>query len=159
VEHIKVCEKQIGEVIKKTPAIMLLMTLPGVGPVLAIVIALEIGEIERFARAENLASYAGTVPRISESAGRTRYGRVRPDVNRYLKWALVEAANTVVMNQSCWSERHVVRLYRRIRGRRGHAKAVVAVARHLAEASYWVLKRNESYKEPKKYEPISSTQK
>jgi len=160
VEHIKVCEKQIDEVIKKTPAIKLLMTLPGVGPVLAIVIALEIGEVKRFARAENLASYAGTVPRISESAGRTRYGRVRPDVNRYLKWALIEAANTVVMNQSRWSDqRHVARLYRRIRGRRGHAKAVVAVARHLAEASYWVLKKNESYKEPKRYEPISSTQK
>ncbi len=159
VEHIKVCEEQIEEVIKKTPVMKLLMTLPGVGSVLAIVIALEIGEIERFPHAENLASYAGTVPRIKQSAGKIRYGKVRPDVNRYLKWALVEAANIAVINQSRWSDRHVVRLYRRIRGRRGHGKAVVAVARHLAEASYWVLKKNEPYKEPKGNKPISSTRK
>lgn len=158
-EHIQECEKQIEEIIEKTPEIMLLMTLPGVGPILAIVIALEIGQIDRFFCAEKLASYAGTVPRIKASGGKIRYGKTRPDVNRYLKWALIEAANIAVINQSRWSDRHVVRLYRRIRGRRGHGKAVVAVARHLAEASYWVLKRNEPYKEPKGNKPVSSTRK
>jgi len=158
-EHIKVCEKQIEDIIEKTPAMRLLMTLPGVGPVLAIVIAMEVGQIDRFPGAQNLASYAGTVPRIKQSAGRIRYGRVRPDVNRYLKWALIEAANVVVLNQVRWPSRHVVQLYRRIMQRRGHAKAVVAVARHLAEATYWMLKRNEPYKEPKKNETVSSTRK
>jgi len=43
--------------------------------------------------------------------------------------------------------------------RRGHAKAVVAVGLHLAEASFWMLKRNEPYKEPKNNEPVSSTRK
>lgn len=158
-EHIRVCEKQIEEVVKRTPAMKLLTTLPGVGSVLAVVIAMEVGEIKRFPRAENLASYAGTVPRIKESGGRVRFGKVRPDVNRYLKWALIEAANIVVLNQARWPGRHVVQLYRRIKQRRGHAKAVVAVARHLAEATYWMLKRNEAYKEPKKNETVSSTRK
>jgi transposase len=158
-ERIKECEKQIEKIIEETPAMRQLMTIPGVGPILAIVIAMEIGQINRFPRAENLASYAGTVPRIKESGGKIRYGRVRPDVNRYLKWALIEAANVVVLNQNRWPESHVVQLYRRIKQRRGHAKAVVAVARHLAEATYWMLKRNEPYKEPKKNKTVSSTRK
>lgn len=158
-EQIKLCEEQIKEVVEKTPAMRLLMTLPGVGYILAVVIAMEVGKIERFPRAESLANYAGTVPRIRSTGGKTFHGRVRPDVNRYLKWALIEASNVAVMNQNRWSDRHVVQLYRRIRQRRGHAKAVVAVARHLAEAIYWMLKKNEAYKEPKKKETVSSTRK
>jgi len=118
-----------------------------------------LGEVERFPRDESLANYAGTVPRKKQSGGRVRFGKVRPDVNRYLKWALIEAANIVVLNQTRWPDRHVVRLYRRIRQRRGHAKAVVAVARHLAEATYWILTKNEPYREPKRNNPVSSTQK
>lgn len=158
-EQIALAEKQIETVIEKTPAMRLLMTLPGVGPILAIVISLEIGQIERFPSAQHLASYGGTVPRVKSSGGRTFYGKVRPDVNRYLKWALIEAANCIVMNQSRMPDRHVVQLYNRIMKRKGHAKAVVAVARHLAEATYWILKKNEPYKEPKGKKLISSTQK
>ncbi len=157
-EHIKVCEEQIEAIIKKTPAMKLLKTLPGVGSILAIAIAMEVGQIDRFPGAQNLASYAGTVPRIKESGGRIRFGKVRPDVNRYLKWALIEAANVIVANKNRKPNCHVVQLYNRIMRRKGHAKAVVAVARHLAEATYWVLKRNEPYKEPKRNKLISSTQ-
>jgi transposase len=151
--HIDQAEKEIREVVKTTPEMTLLMTMPGVGPILAVVIALEIGDVDRFPGPDHLASYAGTVPRVRSSGGKTSFGKVRPDVNRYLKWALVEAANCIVLNQRHWGDRHVVRLYHRIRDRRGHAKAIVAVARHLAEAAYWVLKKNGPYREP-----ISSSQ-
>jgi transposase len=157
-KQINLSEKQIEAIIKTTPEMRLLMTLPGVGPILAIVIALEIGQIDRFPSAQHLASYGGTVPRVKSSGGRTFYGKVRPDVNRYLKWALIEAANVIVLNQSRMLDRHVVQLYNRIMKRKGHAKAVVAVARHLGEATYWILKKNEPYKEPKRRKLISSTQ-
>lgn len=158
-EQIKMCEKQIKEVVEETPAMKLLKTIPPVGEILTVVTALEVGDIKRFRRAESLANYAGTVPRIKDSGGRRRYGKVRSDVNRYLKWAFIEAANIVVLHQARWNDRHMVRLYRRIRQRRGHAKAVVAVARHLAEATYWMLTKNEPYKEPKKNNTVSSTRK
>jgi transposase len=64
--------------------------MPGVGVILAATIALEIGDIGRFLSAERLASYSGTTPRVHSSGDRTRYGRTRPDVNRYLKWAFPE---------------------------------------------------------------------
>jgi transposase len=156
-DQIKESERQIKAVVRETPAIQFLMTLPGVGMILAIVIAMEVGDVARFCGADRLASYAGTVPRIKASGGKIFLGRVRPDVNRYLKWAFIEAANTIVLFHKRWTGRHVVSLYMRLREKRGHAKAVVAVARHLAEATYWVLKKGESYRERNLGAPVSST--
>lgn len=147
-EQIDLAEKRIRQVIAVTPAMRFLMTLPGVGPVLAITIALEVGDVDRFPEAEHLASYSGTVPRVNSSGGKTRFGKTRPDVNHYLKWAFVEAGNAIVLQQKRMPDSHVVKLYQRVKERRGHGKAVVAVGRHLAESTYWVLKRNEPYKEP-----------
>jgi transposase len=134
---------------KPTPTIQLLLTLPGIGLMLAVVIALEIGSVTRFATAEKLAAYAGTTPRVHASGGKTRFGPCRPDVNRYLKWAFVEAANAICLNRSRAPRRHVTRLYERVARRKDHQKALGAVARHLAEATYWVLMKQESYREPK----------
>src|SRR6059036_954218 len=101
-------------VFSATPGIHLLMTLPGVGFILAVVIALEVGDVGRFARAEKLAGYAGTTPRVHSSGGKTRFGPLRPDVNRYLKWAFIEAANAICLNRSRAPRRHVSRLYERV---------------------------------------------
>ena len=79
-------------------------------------------------------------------------------LNRYLKWALIEAANVVMMNQKRMPDHHAVELYRRIRHRKGHGKAIVAVARHLAEAAYWILAKKEAYREPLRKKLVSSTQ-
>jgi transposase len=141
-------EKHVKELVKVTPEMQLVMTLPGVGFILAAVIVLEIGTMERFASAERLASYAGTTPRVASSGDKTRYGRLRPDVNQYLRWAFVEAGNSIAVNADRCPDRHVTKLYRRIRQRRNHAKAVGAVARHLAEATYYVWKRKTNYRDP-----------
>jgi transposase len=90
----------------------------------------------------------GTTPRVHASGGKVRYGALRSDVNRYLKWAFSEAANAVAVNHTRWRERHVSQLYRRLRQRKGHAKAIGAVARHLAEAAFHVLHGETEYREP-----------
>ena len=118
------------------------------GSLLSVVIACEIGRIGRFPRAEQLASYAGVTPRVHSSGGKTRYGPLRSDVNRYLKYAFMEAANSIALNAKRKPGRHVSRLYFRIRGKKGHAKAIGAVARHLAEASFCILTKQEPYREP-----------
>lgn len=71
--------------------------LPWVGRILSMVMTLEIGRVERFASAERLASYAGLFPRVHSSGGRTRLGQICGDVNRYLKWAFIEAGNLAVI--------------------------------------------------------------
>jgi transposase len=149
-------EERILELVKGTPEMQLLRTLPGVAVILSSVIALEVGDITRFGRPEHLASYSGTVPRLNATGGKIRHGKVRKDVNRYLKWAFVEAANAIVLKQRSRPDSHVVRLYQRVKSRKGYPKAVVAVARHLAEATFWMLTRQEPYKEPSKSK-LSST--
>jgi transposase len=150
-------EQRVRAVFAPTLELQLLRTLPGVGWVLAVVILLEIGDIARFPSAAQLAAYAGTTPRVHASGGRTHYGQLRVDINRYLKWAFVEAANTACVHRQARPPGHVRRLYARIQRRKGHPKAVGAVARHLAEATYWILSKREPYREPAP-RPASSTE-
>ena len=147
-DQIDETEKRIRRLVRDTPEMDLLRTLPGIGWILAAVVGLEIGEIGRFASAERYASYSGTTPRVHASGDKMRFGRLRPDVNRYLKWAYVEAAHSVCLQRRMIPLRHVSRLYERIRKRKGHPKAIGAVARHLAEATFHVLTRGEPYRDP-----------
>lgn len=141
-------EKRIAALIKLTPEMQLLATIPGIGTILSVVIALEIGDISRFQSAGHLASYSGTTPRVQSSGDKTRFGRLRPDVNRYLKWTFIEAANCVCMHQAKYAPLHACQKFVRLAKRKGHAKAIGALARHLAEAAYHVLSRKEAYKDP-----------
>jgi len=140
-------EQRMKEITQTSEELKLLMTLPGVGFILGVVILQEVGEVQRFASPERLAAYSGTVPRVHASGGKARYGRLRPDTNHYLKWAFSEAGNIVALQHKRSPQRHVSQLYQRIRQRRGHGTAVGAVARHLAEATYWMLLKKQPYLE------------
>lgn len=141
-------EQHLQQLLQVTPAMQWLRSTPGIGLILAATITLEIGQIERFACAQRLASYAGTTPRVHASGDKMRFGALRQDVNQYLKWAFAEAANSVAVNAARCAQRHVSQLYRRVRHRKNHPKAVGAVARHLAEAVWHVWTRGESYRDP-----------
>ena len=148
IENLRPIEADMIKVFAPCPQSTLLQSLPGVGQILAVVIWTEIGSIERFDRAEQLASYSGLVARENSSGGKFRYGPIRRDVNVYLKWAFVEAANSALLNAERCGYKHISQLYQRIKARRGHNRAKVAVARHLSEATFWMLKKGESYREP-----------
>lgn len=146
-QKIQAIEARMKKLFKQTEQHKLLETMPGIGFILVVVILQEVGDIRRFGSAERFASYCGVTPRVHASGGKVRYGRLRPDTNHYLKWAFSEAGNSVAVNRNRFPARHVSVLYNRIRGRKGHAKAVGAVARHLAEATYWILTKNEVYRD------------
>jgi len=151
-------EERLDTIVAVSSEADLLKTLPCVGRILSMTLMLEIGKVERFPSAEHLASYAGLVPRVHSSGGHTRMGQVCGNVDRTLKWAFVEIGHLIVVNQRRLDGTHVVRLYQRIKRKKNHQKGVVAVARHLAEASWWVLTKQEVYHEPHpKREAISST--
>jgi len=156
-EQIRTLERRIKQRVEATTDMQLLATLPGVANILSIVIDRESGHVARFPSSGHFASYCGTVPSVKSSGGKIRYGRLRKQSNRYLKWAFrvapckgFEAANVVARhrNHPRWRSKHVTILYERIRRRKGHGVAVGAVARHLSEAAYWVLRKQEPYKDP-----------
>jgi transposase len=146
--HIQALETRIRLGIGQLGWVRLLKTLPGVGDILSATIFLEIGDISRFPSPAHLASYAGLTPTVEASGGKIRLGRTSPVANHYLKWAFVEAANCIVMRKHLYPDTHVIELYERLRRAKNHGKAAVAVARHLAEASWWMLTKKQTYRRP-----------
>jgi transposase len=146
--HIDRLEVRIREAICKVGWVRLLKTMPGVGDILGATVYLEIGDVKRFATAAHLAAYAGLVPSVHSSGGKTHLGPTSQQANHYLKWAFVEAANATVLHRDKYGEQHVGQLYRRLKERKCHGKAATAVARHLAESSWWILQKKQEYRAP-----------
>jgi transposase len=118
----------VEQVAAHDPIATTLQQLRGIGPVLALTIRAEIGDIGRFATPGQLASYAGLVPRVDASAGRYRVGRITRRGSPWLRWALTEAA----VHGTRRTDR-VGRWGRGLAMRKGVLKARVALARVLAE--------------------------
>jgi transposase len=110
------------------PIAMALRRLPGVGPVLSLVLRAEIGTIDRFARGPSLACYAGIVSRLDASAGQMRYGRITRAGSPWLRWALVEVAMRAMKRPDALG-----RWARRLAIHKGIKKARVALARRLCD--------------------------
>ena len=102
--------------------------LVGIGPVLALTRRAEIGDIARFHRGAELASYAGLVPRVDASADRYYSGRITREGSPWLRWALVEAAMHAMRRPDA-----VGRWARQLAVRKGGVKARVALARRLCD--------------------------
>jgi len=116
----------VREATDADPIAITLQQLRGVGPVLALTIRAEIGDIHRFPTGAHLASYAGLVPRVAMSAGRYRYGRITKRGSPWLRWALIEAA----MHGTKRLDR-IGRWGRALAVKKGALKARVALARVL----------------------------
>lgn len=139
---IKDAEKQIGSLTSEDPRVRLLRTVPGLGSILAAIIAMEIDTIERFKDPSKLASYVGLVPSTYASGGKTWHGRLLPSCNKWLRWAFVEAAWVSIRNSA------YCRRYFEIRKRhKGPHTAVIALARQLSQIVWHVLKEKRNYEE------------
>jgi transposase len=118
------------------PRVQRLSTIPGIGPFIALVLVLELGDIRRFAHAKQVASYIGLTPRVRASADRIRTGHISKEGNRLLRWALVLAATQAARRAGplrTW--------FYAVKKRRGKKVARVALARRLAEIVYHVWKQ------------------
>jgi len=128
---------------KKSPECELLMSIPGVGPLVAAVFLSTLDTHERFSGADKVGAYLGLVPSVYQSGQTEYYGRITKQGDRLLRWLLVEAANVLLTRTKAdfalksWG----LRLARE----KGSAKARVAVARKLACLLYRVWKTGESF--------------
>jgi transposase len=119
---------------------VLLMTHPGIGPVTSLAFVLAIGPITRFTRSKKIASYLGLNPSEESSGGRRRLGAISKQGNTMVRWLLIEAANPAARLDS-----ELRQDYQRLKFRRGHAVAKVAIARKLAVRMYWMLRSGVDY--------------
>jgi transposase len=143
-------ERQIDEINRRLraeradhPYVPLLLSVPGVGWVLAFTIAAEIGEIERFSSPEKFVGYTGLCPKVRQSGESDRRGPLSKHGPRYLRWALLEATMHALRHPA-YSERYQ-RTKRRLGKQRGAKVAQVDIARRLAQAIWHMLTRNERF--------------
>ena len=125
-------------------ALNLLQTVPGLGKnrITAISILSEIGaDMSVFPTAKHLASWAGCCPRNDESARKIKSTRISR-AGSYFKPILVQIANALLKSKEHpeFGER-----YRRIKARRGHKKAIIAICRMLLTAIWHILKKHIPY--------------
>jgi len=120
----------------------LLMTQPGVGPVTSLAFVLTLGDVSRFQRGKQVASYLGLIPREHSSGGRQTLGSISKQGNRLLRSLLVEAAQTAVRYDPGMKKEYLHRCHQKAKG-----VAKVAAARKLAVQLYWMLRTKTSYPE------------
>jgi transposase len=133
-------EKALSRHCRGNPGYRLLKTVSGIGPILATVILLETGSIERFADVGNYASYCRCVGSVHVSNGKKKGEGNTKNGNRYLAWAYVEAANFAI--RYCELAR---KFYQRKKAKRNGIVALKAVAHKLARACFHMLKTGEQF--------------
>jgi transposase len=129
----------------------LLCTVPGIGAYSALLILSEIGDVRRFPDSAHLCSYAGLVPSVHASGGKTRVGQLTKQGSRWLRWILIEISTHAVNGAPQFR-----RLYWRVAKRRGRQTARVAVARALLKTIYAMLTRHEPFRRREGAAPVSA---
>lgn len=137
IEHL---ENKVYQCMSSDPSCYKLQTINGVGPVLATTIRLETGDINRFEKVGNYASYARCVTSQKLSNNKKKGVNNRKNGNKYLSWAFVEAAHSIIRY-----DKTAHKFYQRKRAQANGALATKALANKLARAAYYILRDNKDY--------------
>jgi transposase len=143
--HVRQTEQWIEETLKTNNYIPILESFPGVGKILAALMALEIDTIKRFATPEKFCCYSGLVNSTFQSGGRGMkafHGGLIPTCNHHLRYAFIEAAWTAVRVSPYFEA-----FFKRLRGRKGAHDAIGAVARKMCEITWQCLNKKRNYEE------------
>lgn len=142
--EIRELTRRIHREVEVCPEAVRLTTVPGVGKYLAALIYWEIGDIRRFLSSSRLVGYCGLGPRVHSSGGKTFHGPISKAGNKFLRWALVEAAQKYGSRPGPIGD-----FFRRVKLKKGSKSARVAVARKLATVIWHMLTKGEDFDESK----------
>lgn len=121
----------------------LLQTMPGIDQIAAAMILVEIGtDLSAFGDADHLASWAALCPGNHESAGKRKTGKTRKG-NHAIRSLLCEAANAAIHTRSAFRDK-----YQSLVPRKGHKKAIIAVAHKMIRTIFILFTRREAYRDP-----------
>lgn len=129
-------DEQKGHIVK------LLMSMPGVGKLIAMILLAEIGDISRFHSPKALCSWAGLTPKVHSSDAVVQHGHITKEGSRYLRTAMVQAATVACRVSRRWYVTHS-----HLALRCGRRAARVAVACRLLTVIYFLWKRDQPYQE------------
>jgi transposase len=141
-QQIDPLDRAVKEESQRDKMALLLQTQPGVGAVTALAYVLTMGDVSRFQRGKQVASYLGLIPREHSSGGRQKLGAITKQGNRMLRMLLVEAAQIAVRFDPGLRREYLHRCHQKPK-----AVAKVAAARKLAVRLYWMLRTQKPYPE------------
>jgi transposase len=142
-KRVEPLDKAVLEASEQSPEALLLMTHPGVGPVVSLAFVLILGDWRRFPRGKQVGSYLGLIPAEASSGKRQqRLGHISKQGNRLLRWLLVQAATKAQRYDPSWH-----RQYLRLSIQKHHGVAKVAIAHKLAVRLYWMLRSGQNYEQ------------
>jgi len=127
---------------ERWPEAKLLMSHPGVGPILALATVVTLGQVERFRDGKHVASYLGLIPREDSSGERRRLGAISKQGNSFMRFLLVQAGLSAARGDA-----GLGRMYKRLVQKKHHGVAKVAIARKLVVRLYWMLRTQKQYPE------------
>jgi transposase len=139
-QEISTTNDMVKDLYEKDSDAQLLATIPGIGITLAVLISTEIDGIERFPSPSKLCSYAGLVPSTHSSGGKIYHGRITSEGNKWIRWALVEAAVP-----ASYADAEIKKRIDTFRKTKGANVAKTAVARWLLKIVYHILKERRPY--------------
>ena len=143
-------ERELRPLARADGRVSLLVTIPGVGELLGLTIAVCVGDIARFASAKKLVGYSGLTPRIAQSGERSRTGKLSKAGSKVLRWAAIEAAQQAWRPTNPWNA-----LYRDVKARSGGQgnPAKAAVARKVLIAAWHVLALEQPFTPARRHRP------
>jgi transposase len=133
-------QREINRMLKSNRKAQLLETIPGIGPINALLLVSEIGDISRFSNSGKLAGYFGMVPKVSASADHYRIGRLTKQGSSHVRWMVNQAAWVAVQRSEVFAFH-----YRMVAARRGKQAAICSVARKLIRIVFRVLRDERPY--------------
>ena len=139
-EQVKILASAILKRVQLRPEFQSLLTVPGIGKILALTIMFETGDIRRFEKAGNFASYARCVQSKKVSNGKKKGENNRKNGNKYLAWAFVEAAHFSIRYSDTFKS-----YYQHKCAKTKKVIAIKAVAHKLARACYYVMRDNTEF--------------
>ena len=135
-DQLDALEGRLAQLAHEDAAARRLMTMPGVGPVVALSFVATVDRVDRFRSAHQLESYLGLVPREWSSSEIQRRGPITKTGNKRMRWLLVQTARAVMRTPSRFTTRPLWEWAARVGARRSGRVAAVALARRVAGILY-----------------------
>lgn len=149
--HITELDKAVAVAARSREDSKLLMSHPGVGPILSLATVVTLGDVSRFANGKKVASYVGLIPSEDSSGQRRRLGSITKQGNSFMRFLLVQAGMSAARGEA-----ELGRVYQRLVQRKHHGVAKVAIARKLVVRLYWMLRTKKRYPEVVRMQGSSS---
>ena len=157
---IKKREEHLKKFAKANPQVQQLMTIPGIGVIVATAFVGKVGDVNVFKNGRQLAAWLGLVPKQNSTGGKIQLGRISKRGDRYLRSLLVHGARSVLRSIKHKNKEDLpapMQWLKNVAERRGHNKGIVAFANKIARFAWALLSSGTDYQE--NYTRISSKNK